>query len=104
MADAEPSKSAAKKAEKQAKMAAAKAEKAAKQAAVAVVGGKKAGDDSKEIIGITHQKDVSFSLWYQDLVIKAELIEYYNEVREGQVAAARMGIHPHGLGLTFGGR
>ncbi len=92
MADAEQSKSAAKKAEKQAKMAAAKAEKAAKQAAVAVVGGKKGGDDSKEIIGITYKKDVNFSLWYQDLVIKAELIEYYNEVRGISGVHARLGF------------
>ncbi|KAI8634874.1 prolyl-tRNA synthetase [Xylariaceae sp. FL1651] len=75
----EPSKSALKKAEKQAKMAAAKAEKAAKQAALPVVGGKK-GDDSKEVIGITASKETNFSQWYQELVIKAELVEYYTEI------------------------
>jgi len=58
----EPSKSALKKAEKQAKMAAAKAEKAAKQAALPVVGGKKADD----IIGITFSKEDSFAQWYQE--------------------------------------
>ncbi|KAI1636696.1 prolyl-tRNA synthetase [Biscogniauxia mediterranea] len=75
----EPSKSALKKAEKQAKMAAAKAEKAAKQAVLPVVGGKK-GDDSKEVIGITVSKDTNFSQWYQELVLKAELVEYYSEI------------------------
>ncbi|KAI1331162.1 prolyl-tRNA synthetase [Xylariaceae sp. FL0255] len=80
MADAvETSKSALKKAEKQAKMAAAKAEKAAKQAALPVVGGKK-NDDSKDLIGITASKNDNFSMWYQELVIKAELVEYYSEI------------------------
>ncbi len=101
MADAnEPSKSALKKAEKQAKQAAAKAGKAAKQAALPVVDPKKA-DDSKEIIGITVSKNEHFSQWYQELVIKAELVEYYTEVRE---KSARL---PHALRnlrlLTFDG-
>ncbi|CAJ2506986.1 Uu.00g081720.m01.CDS01 [Anthostomella pinea] len=74
----EPSKSALKKAEKQAKMAAAKAEKAAKQAALPVVGGKK--DDGKEPIGIMASKDTNFSQWYQEIVTKAELVEYYSEI------------------------
>lgn len=73
-APAEPSKSALKKAEKQAKMAADKAAKAAKQ--VAVVGGKKTDD----IIGITVSKSENFSAWYQEVVLKAEMIEYYNEI------------------------
>ncbi|KAK3378823.1 hypothetical protein B0T24DRAFT_589445 [Lasiosphaeria ovina] len=72
----ETSKSALKKAEKQAKMAAAKAEKAAKQAALPVVGGKKTDD----IIGITVSKSENFSQWYQEVVLKAELIEYYTEI------------------------
>lgn len=72
----EQSKSALKKAEKQAKMAAAKAEKAAKQASLPVVGGKKADD----IIGITVSKSENFSQWYQEVVLKAELIEYYTEI------------------------
>ncbi|KAK3307373.1 uncharacterized protein B0T15DRAFT_175018 [Chaetomium strumarium] len=72
----EQSKSALKKAEKQAKMAAAKAEKAAKQATVPVVGGKKTDD----IIGITVSKSENFSQWYQEVVLKAELIEYYTEI------------------------
>jgi prolyl-tRNA synthetase len=46
---------------------------------VAVVGGKKQG---AEIIGITVTKDANFSQWYQELVTKAEMVEYYNEVRE----------------------
>ncbi|KAI0021993.1 prolyl-tRNA synthetase [Xylariomycetidae sp. FL0641] len=70
----EQSKSALKKAEKQAKMAAAKAEKAAKQ--LPVVGGKK--DDNKD--GLTVSKDTNFSQWYQELVTKAELVEYYSEI------------------------
>ncbi|KAJ2990866.1 hypothetical protein NUW58_g2748 [Xylaria curta] len=69
---AAPSKSSLKKA---AKMA-GKAEKKEKQ--VPVVGGKK--DDSKEIIGITASKDSNFSLWYQELVVKGEMVEYYNEI------------------------
>ncbi len=76
----EPSKSALKKAEKAAKMAQAKAEKAAKagaQSTVAVVGGKKAADD---IIGITVSKSEHFAQWYQEVVLKAEMIEYYNEI------------------------
>ncbi|KAF5520166.1 putative proline--tRNA ligase [Colletotrichum aenigma] len=80
MADAaapEQSKSALKKAEKQAKMAAEKAAKAAKQAALPVVGGKKKTDD---IIGITVKKNEDFSMWYQEVVLKAEMVEYYNEI------------------------
>lgn len=78
MADApqEPSKSALKKAEKQAKMAADKAAKAAKQA-LPVVGGKKTDDTT---IGITNSKAVNFSAWYQEVVLKAEMIEYYTEI------------------------
>jgi prolyl-tRNA synthetase len=72
----EPSKSALKKAEKQAKMAADKATKAAKAAILPVVGGKKADD----IIGITTNKSEDFSAWYQEVVLKAEMIEYYNEI------------------------
>lgn len=75
-AQAEPSKSALKKAEKQAKMAAEKAAKAAKQAAVAVVGGKKQDD----IIGMTCSKVDNFPGWYQEVVLKAEMIEYYTEI------------------------
>lgn len=75
-APAEPSKSALKKAEKEAKKAAEKAAKAAKQAALPVVGGKKADD----IIGITVSKADNFSQWYQEVVLKAELIEYYTEI------------------------
>lgn len=78
MADsvAEPSKSALKKAEKQAKLAAEKAAKAAKQAAVPIVGGKKTDD----IIGMTVSKTENFPAWYQEVVLKAEMVEYYNEI------------------------
>jgi hypothetical protein len=72
----EQSKSALKKAEKQAKMAAEKAAKAAKQATVVVGQGKRADD----ITGITVKKEEDFSMWYQEVVLKAEMIEYYNEV------------------------
>lgn len=71
----EPSKSALKKAEKQAKMAADKAAKAAKKV-VPVQSSKKADD----IIGMTVSKTANFPEWYQEVVLKAELIEYYTEI------------------------
>lgn len=83
MADQPPeqSKSALKKAEKHAKMAAEKAAKAAKQATLAVGQGKKTDD----IIGITTKKEEDFAAWYQEVVLKAEMIEYYNEVIEPEM-------------------
>src|SRR5205823_1795786 len=33
-----------------------------------------------EIIGITASKETDFPAWYQEVVLKAELIEYYNEI------------------------
>lgn len=75
-APAEPSKSALKKAEKQARFAAEKAAKAAKQASLPVVGGKKTDD----IIGITVSKAENFPQWYQEVVLKAEMVEYYQEI------------------------
>jgi prolyl-tRNA synthetase len=72
-----PSKSALKKAEKQAKQAAEKAAKATKQMANLSIGGAKKADD---IIGITMKKSENFSGWYQEVVLKAEMIEYYNEI------------------------
>ncbi|KAL5349138.1 hypothetical protein ACLOAV_005426 [Pseudogymnoascus australis] len=74
-APVETSKSALKKAEKQAKMAADKAAKAAKNTLVAGQG-KKADD----IIGITVSKEEDFSAWYQEVVVKSEMIEYYQEI------------------------
>ena len=71
-----PSKSAIKKAEKQAKQLAEKAAKAAKQASIPIAGGKKADD----IIGITAKKSDNFPEWYQQVVLKAEMIEYYTEI------------------------
>ncbi len=68
-----PSKSASKKAEKQAKMA---AEKAAKAAKAALTTSKKTDD----IIGITTTKEDDFSSWYQEVVLKSEMIEYYQEI------------------------
>ncbi|KAF4444678.1 proline--tRNA ligase [Fusarium acutatum] len=73
---AEQSKSALKKAEKQARLAAEKAAKAAKQTNLPVVGGKKAD----EIIGITVSKAENFPQWYQEVVLKAEMVEYYTEI------------------------
>ncbi|KAI0132646.1 hypothetical protein BJ170DRAFT_614772 [Xylariales sp. AK1849] len=73
---AEPSKGAQKRAEKEAKKAAEKAAKAAKQAAAPAAGSKKQDD----IIGITASKADNFSQWYQEVVLKAELIEYYTEI------------------------
>ncbi|UNI13401.1 Proline--tRNA ligase [Purpureocillium takamizusanense] len=72
----EPSKSALKKAEKQAKLAAEKAAKAAKKTARPVVGGKKADD----IIGITVSKAENFPAWYQEVVLKSDMVEYYQEI------------------------
>lgn len=49
---------------------------ATKQATVTVGQGKKADD----VFGIVAKKDVDFPSWYQEVVLKAEMIEYYNEV------------------------
>lgn len=77
MADTtEQSKSALKRAEKEAKKAAEKAAKAAKQTSLPVGGGKKQDD----IIGITVTKADNFPQWYQEVVLKAEMIEYYTEI------------------------
>lgn len=73
---AEPSKSALKKAEKQAKLSAEKAAKAVKKATLPVMGPKKTDD----IIGITVSKAENFPAWYQEVVLKAEMVEYYNEI------------------------
>lgn len=68
------SKSALKKAEKQAKMAADKAAKASKQAALPVQTKK------TDIIGITVTKADDFPQWYQEVVLKAQMIDYYNDI------------------------
>lgn len=70
----EVSKSALKKAEKQAKMAAEKAAKAAKAAA------QQSNKKTDDIIGITTTKEDDFSSWYQEVVLKSEMIEYYQEI------------------------
>ncbi|KAH8845571.1 hypothetical protein MCOR27_004512 [Pyricularia oryzae] len=70
---AEPSKSALKKAAKASAKEASKAAKASKAAPVAV----KKTDD---IIGITVSKEENFPQWYQEVVLKAEMIEYYTEI------------------------
>jgi chemotaxis protein histidine kinase CheA len=71
-----PSKSAQKKAEKEAKKAAEKAAKAAKLAANPAGPGKKQDDT----IGLTVKKAENFSQWYQEVVLKSEMIEYYTEI------------------------
>lgn len=86
-APVEPSKSALKKAEKQAKMAADKAAKAAaaadkaakvvKSASMPVGQGKKADTD---MVGITTPKAENFPAWYQEVVLKAQMVEYYTEI------------------------
>jgi prolyl-tRNA synthetase len=50
---------------------------------------KKQGDAGKEIIGITVSKEEDFPQWYQELVIKAEMVEYYNEVCSGTDSARK---------------
>lgn len=72
----EQSKSALKKAEKQARLAKEKAAKAARQVSLPVVGSKKADD----VIGITVSKEDDFPAWYQEVVLKAEMVEYYQEI------------------------
>ncbi|KFH43528.1 putative proline--tRNA ligase-like protein [Hapsidospora chrysogenum ATCC 11550] len=75
----EQSKSALKKAEKAAKMASEKAAKQARkasQASLPAVGGKK----TEDIIGITVSKADNFPQWYQEVVLKAEMVEYYQEI------------------------
>lgn len=67
------SKSAFKKAQKQSKMAPANG---TKKAPVTMVGAKKQDD----IIGMTVSKTENFSAWYQEVVLKAEMIEYYTEI------------------------
>ncbi|KAK3937597.1 hypothetical protein QBC46DRAFT_392417 [Diplogelasinospora grovesii] len=71
MEEAQANKKNAQKAQKQAKAdkANAKAEKANAKAAVVPV-----------VIGMTASKETNFSQWYHELVIKAELVEYYNEI------------------------
>ncbi|RKF63876.1 putative proline--tRNA ligase C19C7.06 [Erysiphe neolycopersici] len=54
----------------------AASKKAAKRTPIATIGAKK----QDEIIGITHSKAQNFSAWYQEVVVKAELVEYYVEI------------------------
>ncbi|KAL1896893.1 hypothetical protein Cpir12675_002614 [Ceratocystis pirilliformis] len=77
-APVEPSKSALKKAEKEARLAAQKAEKAAKKKNQSVV--PVASKKNDDIAGITVGKNENFSQWYQEVVLKAEMIEYYTEI------------------------
>lgn len=75
--DKGPSKSAQKKAEKEAKKAAEKAAKAAKQAAAPAAG---AGRKQEDTLGLTVTKTGNFPQWYQEVVLKSEMIEYYTEI------------------------
>ncbi|ETS83206.1 proline--tRNA ligase [Pestalotiopsis fici W106-1] len=74
--DKGPSKSAQKKAEKEAKKAAEKAAKAAKLAAAPAASGKK----QEDTLGLTVTKTENFPQWYQEVVLKSEMIEYYTEI------------------------
>ncbi|KAK3687401.1 hypothetical protein B0T22DRAFT_489300 [Podospora appendiculata] len=77
----EPSKSALKKAEKQAKFDKAKLEKKAKQLPIVGAASKGAASSkTSDIIGITASKEHDFPQWYQEVVLKSELIEYYTEI------------------------
>jgi prolyl-tRNA synthetase len=47
-----------------------------------VPGSDKAGKKADaNLNGITVSKDINFSEWYQEIVTKGELVEYYTEVR-----------------------
>ncbi|KAF7714303.1 Proline--tRNA ligase [Penicillium ucsense] len=78
------SKNAAKKAEKAAKMAAAKAEKAAKHAAGVKTEKKetkkapKKKVDGAALIGIDAAKEENFPDWYQQVVTKGDMLDYYD--------------------------
>lgn len=59
--------------------AAEKEAKAKKNASLPVGQGKK----TEDVFGIVAKKDEDFPTWYQEVVLKAEMIEYYNEVSRG---------------------
>jgi len=55
-----------------------------KQKQTPVPGSDKAGKKADaNLNGITVSKDINFSEWYQEIVTKGELVEYYTEVRHG---------------------
>ncbi|KAJ5159712.1 proline--tRNA ligase [Penicillium canariense] len=75
------SKNAAKKAEKAAKLAAAKAEKAAKHSGSGKTEAKKAPKKKVEgaaLIGIDVSKEENFSDWYQQILTKGDMLDYYD--------------------------
>ncbi|KKK23559.1 hypothetical protein AOCH_004146 [Aspergillus ochraceoroseus] len=81
----EVSKNAAKKAAKQAEMAAKKAEKAAKAGQAGQAGkGQKAGakgakaNPDKALIGIDVSKEEDFPGWYQQVLTKGDMLDYYD--------------------------
>ena len=56
-----------------------------KQKQTPVPGSDKAGKKADaNLNGITVSKDINFSEWYQEIVTKGELVEYYTEVRTTQ--------------------
>lgn len=58
--------------------------------AAAKEGGKKGGKGPiVPLIGITVTKEENFSQWYQEVVTKCEMVEYYTEVRRTRIAASR---------------
>lgn len=57
---------------KQTKATASKVASAGKQALP--VGGKK----SEDVMGMTNSKNQNFAAWYQEVVLKGELVEYYD--------------------------
>ncbi len=63
---------------KQGKQGGAKQGGKQQQQAGAGQAGKKA---DANLNGITVSKDINFSEWYQEIVTKGELVEYYTEVR-----------------------
>lgn len=74
-ADAKPAKQP--KPAKQGKQGGAKQGVKQQQQAGAHQAGKKA---DANLNGITVSKDINFSEWYQEIVTKGELVEYYTEV------------------------
>ncbi len=83
----EVSKSAVKKAEKQKKLAAEKANKSATNTLKETAGAaaKKAttkktskADADKALVGITVTKEEDFPNWYQQVLLKGDMLDYYN--------------------------
>lgn len=41
---------------------------------------KSTAGETKDLLGLSVKKDKDFSKWYHELVVKSEMIEYYNEI------------------------